>query len=216
MIYFVLDLSLTLPSPAPSMQPESSDGFASVGTHLPEERAALMPGGSFRFSTCATCGGANRSLFARIASLLGTGHLLWWGGRRFAYEVSGFPDANRPTVDRGPVVFGVSVRAICALAHSRVRARHAAAAAAGQGELAAVVQGALAVVARDVPVAVAVAAGQGALAVEVQDAPAAAAAGQTPGKIHWVTGVKARAEVQRLRHDVDAVLTGIGTVLADD
>jgi hypothetical protein len=31
------------------MQPESSDGFASVGTILPEGRAALLPGGSFRF-----------------------------------------------------------------------------------------------------------------------------------------------------------------------
>ena len=31
------------------MQPESSDGFASVGTILPEEGAALLPGGSFRF-----------------------------------------------------------------------------------------------------------------------------------------------------------------------
>jgi hypothetical protein len=31
------------------MQPESSDGFASVGTILPEERAALLPGGSFHF-----------------------------------------------------------------------------------------------------------------------------------------------------------------------
>ena len=30
------------------MQPESSDGFASVGTILPEEGAALLPGGSFR------------------------------------------------------------------------------------------------------------------------------------------------------------------------
>ena len=47
--YFVIDLLLTLPSPAPTMQPESSDGFASVGTILPEERAALLPGGSFRF-----------------------------------------------------------------------------------------------------------------------------------------------------------------------
>lgn len=37
-----------------------------------------------------------------------------------------------------------------------------------------------------------------------------------PGEIHWVTGVEARAEVQRMRHGVDAVLTGIGTVLADD
>jgi hypothetical protein len=32
------------------MQPESSDGFASVGTILPEEGAALLPGGSFRFA----------------------------------------------------------------------------------------------------------------------------------------------------------------------
>jgi hypothetical protein len=34
------------------MQPESSDGFASVGTILPEEGAALLPGGSFRFCIC--------------------------------------------------------------------------------------------------------------------------------------------------------------------
>jgi diaminohydroxyphosphoribosylaminopyrimidine deaminase/5-amino-6-(5-phosphoribosylamino)uracil reductase len=32
----------------------------------------------------------------------------------------------------------------------------------------------------------------------------------------WLTGAEARAEVQRIRHDADAVLTGIGTVLADD
>jgi diaminohydroxyphosphoribosylaminopyrimidine deaminase/5-amino-6-(5-phosphoribosylamino)uracil reductase len=38
----------------------------------------------------------------------------------------------------------------------------------------------------------------------------------TPGKIHWVTGAEARAEVQNMRHEVDAVLTGIGTVLMDD
>jgi diaminohydroxyphosphoribosylaminopyrimidine deaminase/5-amino-6-(5-phosphoribosylamino)uracil reductase len=37
-----------------------------------------------------------------------------------------------------------------------------------------------------------------------------------PGKIHWVTGVEARAEVQVMRNAADAVLTGIGTVLADD
>jgi hypothetical protein len=30
-----------------SMQPESSDGFASVGTILPKEKAALLPGGLF-------------------------------------------------------------------------------------------------------------------------------------------------------------------------
>jgi diaminohydroxyphosphoribosylaminopyrimidine deaminase / 5-amino-6-(5-phosphoribosylamino)uracil reductase len=33
---------------------------------------------------------------------------------------------------------------------------------------------------------------------------------------HWLTGVEARVEVQRMRHAVDAVLTGIGTVLADN
>jgi hypothetical protein len=29
------------------MQPESSDGFASVGTVLPDEEAALLPGSLF-------------------------------------------------------------------------------------------------------------------------------------------------------------------------
>jgi hypothetical protein len=32
------------------MQPESSDGFASVGTILPKEKAALLPGGLFVFT----------------------------------------------------------------------------------------------------------------------------------------------------------------------
>src|SRR5262245_37579728 len=32
----------------------------------------------------------------------------------------------------------------------------------------------------------------------------------------WITSEKARAHVQDLRHDHDAILTGIGTVLADD
>jgi len=45
-------------------------------------------------------------------------------------------------------------------------------------------------------------------------APAAGArAGVGP---HWLTGAEAREEVQRMRHGADAVLTGIGTVLADD
>ena len=32
----------------------------------------------------------------------------------------------------------------------------------------------------------------------------------------WITGEEARAEVQRMRHRSDAVLTGSGTILADD
>ncbi len=37
-----------------------------------------------------------------------------------------------------------------------------------------------------------------------------------PDQPHWLTGPAARAEVQLLRHASDAILTGIGTVLADD
>ena len=33
---------------------------------------------------------------------------------------------------------------------------------------------------------------------------------------HWITGEAAREDVQQLRHAADAILTGIGTVLADD
>lgn len=39
---------------------------------------------------------------------------------------------------------------------------------------------------------------------------------RAPNQPHWLTGPAARAEVQRLRHSSDAILTGIGTVLADD
>jgi diaminohydroxyphosphoribosylaminopyrimidine deaminase / 5-amino-6-(5-phosphoribosylamino)uracil reductase len=39
---------------------------------------------------------------------------------------------------------------------------------------------------------------------------------RTPGQTFWITGGAARTEVQRLRHASDAVLTGVGTVLADD
>jgi hypothetical protein len=39
-----------------SISPESSDGFASVGTILPKEEATLLPGGLFAFSG-ATFGG---------------------------------------------------------------------------------------------------------------------------------------------------------------
>jgi diaminohydroxyphosphoribosylaminopyrimidine deaminase/5-amino-6-(5-phosphoribosylamino)uracil reductase len=39
---------------------------------------------------------------------------------------------------------------------------------------------------------------------------------RTKRQPYWLTGAEARTEVQRMRHAADAVLTGIGTVLADD
>ncbi|MBR9982527.1 MAG: bifunctional diaminohydroxyphosphoribosylaminopyrimidine deaminase/5-amino-6-(5-phosphoribosylamino)uracil reductase RibD [Desulfatitalea sp.] len=36
------------------------------------------------------------------------------------------------------------------------------------------------------------------------------------GDARWVTGAAARAEVHRLRHTLDAILVGVGTVAADD
>jgi len=49
------------------------------------------------------------------------------------------------------------------------------------------------------------------------DGKLAPAAGQrTATTPHWLTGSAAREDVQRLRHASDAILTGIGTVLADD
>ncbi len=41
-------------------------------------------------------------------------------------------------------------------------------------------------------------------------------ASRLPNQPHWLTGPAARYEVQLLRHASDAILTGIGTVLADD
>jgi diaminohydroxyphosphoribosylaminopyrimidine deaminase / 5-amino-6-(5-phosphoribosylamino)uracil reductase len=37
-----------------------------------------------------------------------------------------------------------------------------------------------------------------------------------PGAPHWITGEPARAEVHRMRHAADALLAGVGTILADD
>jgi diaminohydroxyphosphoribosylaminopyrimidine deaminase/5-amino-6-(5-phosphoribosylamino)uracil reductase len=53
-----------------------------------------------------------------------------------------------------------------------------------------------------------------ALSADGKLAPSASA--RTVRQPHWLTGPEARAEVQRMRHAADAVLTGIGTVLADD
>jgi diaminohydroxyphosphoribosylaminopyrimidine deaminase/5-amino-6-(5-phosphoribosylamino)uracil reductase len=53
-------------------------------------------------------------------------------------------------------------------------------------------------------------------AVSADGMVAPAAAQRAARQIHWITGVEARAQVQVLRHAADAVLTGVGTVLADD
>jgi diaminohydroxyphosphoribosylaminopyrimidine deaminase / 5-amino-6-(5-phosphoribosylamino)uracil reductase len=37
-----------------------------------------------------------------------------------------------------------------------------------------------------------------------------------PGEISWITGPESVQQVHHLRHSVDAVLTGVGTVIADD
>ena len=37
-----------------------------------------------------------------------------------------------------------------------------------------------------------------------------------PGLSKWVTGEEARAHVQKLRHELSAIMVGVGTVLADD
>ena len=46
--------------------------------------------------------------------------------------------------------------------------------------------------------------------------PAKGARRKTRGRGPWITSEVSRAEVQRMRHAADAVVTGIGTVLADD
>jgi hypothetical protein len=44
-----MDFALTPSGADHKISPESSDGFASVGTILPREEAALLPGGLFVF-----------------------------------------------------------------------------------------------------------------------------------------------------------------------
>lgn len=53
-----------------------------------------------------------------------------------------------------------------------------------------------------------------ALSVDGKLAPPASQ--RTTATPHWLTGEAARADVQLLRHSADAILTGIGTLLADD
>ncbi len=53
-----------------------------------------------------------------------------------------------------------------------------------------------------------------ALSVDGMLAPAPAS--RTATAPHWLTGEAARADVQHLRHAADAIVTGIGTILADD
>jgi hypothetical protein len=50
MTYKMEVLALTRYFAKLSISPESSDGFASVGTILPKEEATLLPGGLFAFS----------------------------------------------------------------------------------------------------------------------------------------------------------------------
>ena len=49
------DLALTRYFAKLSISPESSDGFASVGTILPKEEATLLPGGLFAFLVQLSC-----------------------------------------------------------------------------------------------------------------------------------------------------------------
>ena len=78
---------MTLPPPAPTMQPESSDGFASVGTILPEERAALLPGGSFRFKRLIC-----PHLPGRRPSLSDSVH--WYPQPSHRHELNGFTPSS--------------------------------------------------------------------------------------------------------------------------
>lgn len=53
-------------------------------------------------------------------------------------------------------------------------------------------------------------------ALSADDKIAPPPASRFPNQPHWLTGPAARSQVQFIRHASDAILTGIGTVLADD
>lgn len=55
-----------------------------------------------------------------------------------------------------------------------------------------------------------------AMTLDGRIAPAANPQQSSPAGPHWITSEVARAEVQTMRHAADAILTGIGTILADD
>ena len=54
----------------------------------------------------------------------------------------------------------------------------------------------------------------GKIATSPNSAPSTDSRGST--RTSWITGEAARSHVQQLRHENDAILTGIGTILADD
>jgi hypothetical protein len=53
-----------------SISPESSDGFASVGTILPKEEATSLPGGLFAFPEGIFVGSLPRELVTKVGWLL--------------------------------------------------------------------------------------------------------------------------------------------------
>jgi diaminohydroxyphosphoribosylaminopyrimidine deaminase/5-amino-6-(5-phosphoribosylamino)uracil reductase len=55
-----------------------------------------------------------------------------------------------------------------------------------------------------------------AMSLDGKIAPAPASAKNAQTRDHWITGEAARAHVQTLRHENDAILVGVGTVIADD
>lgn len=55
-----------------------------------------------------------------------------------------------------------------------------------------------------------------AMTLDGRIAPAPDPPRSAPKGPHWITSEVARAEVQRMRHAADALMTGIGTILADD